>query len=246
MKMNIEANNKYAEQNLLKSNIIKNINKILNTSKWSIRKLSDFSGLPYESVKKLLSGKIKNPTIYTLYKISQALGCGMDYLIGYDIGCSIPAGELPPRAFTLLQEIVRFEHSIQQNNQTNGVMEIPVFVPTGLVKDGMIYDSVYTETINAYAYSDICNNIIMCGIKILGNNLTPTYLDGDTLLIARDRFPVPGEVGIFLKGKAVYIRRYEMGQPMRLVAITNCGDTLLINNIDDIHFFGRVITVIRT
>ena len=55
-------------------------------------------------------------------------------------------------------------------------MEIPVFVPTGLVKDGMIYDSVYTETINAYAYSDICNNIIMCGIKILGNNLTPTYL----------------------------------------------------------------------
>lgn len=44
--MNIEANNKYAEQNLLKSNIIKNINKILNTSKWSIRKLSDFSGLP--------------------------------------------------------------------------------------------------------------------------------------------------------------------------------------------------------
>ena len=42
--MNIEANNKYAEQNLLKSNIIKNINKILNTSKWSIRKLSDFSG----------------------------------------------------------------------------------------------------------------------------------------------------------------------------------------------------------
>ena len=125
-------------------------------------------------------------------------------------------------------------------------MEIPVFVPTGLVKDGMIYDSVYTETINAYAYSDICNNIIMCGIKILGNNLTPTYLDGDTLLIARDRFPVPGEVGRFLKGKAVYIRRYEMGQPMRLVPITNCGDTLLINNIDDIHFFGRVITVIRT
>lgn len=44
--MNIEANNKYAEQNLLKSNIIKNINKILNTSKWSIRKLSDFSGAP--------------------------------------------------------------------------------------------------------------------------------------------------------------------------------------------------------
>ena len=91
--MNIEANTKYAEQNLLKSNIIKNINKILNTNNWSIRKLSDFSGLPYESVKKLLSGKIKNPTIYTLYKISQALGCGMDYLIGYDIGCSIPAGE---------------------------------------------------------------------------------------------------------------------------------------------------------
>ncbi|WP_417093692.1 hypothetical protein [Eubacterium sp.] len=46
MKMNIEANTKYAEQNLLKSNIIKNINKILNTNNWSIRKLSDFSGLP--------------------------------------------------------------------------------------------------------------------------------------------------------------------------------------------------------
>ena len=86
----------------------------------------------------------------------------------------------------------------------------------------------------------------MCGIKISGNYLSPTYLDGDILLIARDRFPIPGEVGIFLKGKAVYIRKYENGQPMRLVPVTNCGDTLLINNIDDIHFFGRVITVIRT
>ena len=110
----------------------------------------------------------------------------------------------------------------------------------------MIYDSIYTETINAYAYSDICDNIIMCGIKISGNYLSPTYLDGDILLIARDRFPIPGEVGIFLKGKAVYIRRYENGQPMRLVPVTNSGDTLFINNIDVIHFFGRVITVIRT
>ena len=123
----------------------------------------------YEETSFRQNKKIQLFILYT--KISQALGCGMDYLIGYDIGCSIPAGELPPRAFTLLQEIVRFEHSIQQNNQTNGVMEIPVFVPTGLVKDGMIYDSVYTETINAYAYSDICNNIIMCGIKILATIL---------------------------------------------------------------------------
>ena len=79
--MNIEANNKYAEQNLLKSNIIKNINKILNTSKWSIRKLSDFSGLPYESVKKLLSGKIKKSNY--LYFIQNQSGSGMWHGLSY-------------------------------------------------------------------------------------------------------------------------------------------------------------------
>lgn len=47
---------------------------------WSMRKLSDYSGVPYETLKKLLNSKIQNPSFASILKLAVALDCSLDYL----------------------------------------------------------------------------------------------------------------------------------------------------------------------
>ena len=91
----------------------------------------------------------------------------------------------------------------------------------------------------------IFGDIVLCGIKIVGRNLSPTYFDNDILLIGKDRFPESGETGIFLIGNKVYIRKYIPGIRLELAPINGDKNSLFIDNIDDVHYFGRVLTVVR-
>lgn len=58
-----------------------NIYRKLYFYNWSLRQLSEEAGLPYETIKKLTGGKINNPSIYNLIKISEAFQCSVDELI---------------------------------------------------------------------------------------------------------------------------------------------------------------------
>lgn len=66
----------------LTDTIITNICAELSRRNWSLKMLSDKSDLPYESVKKLLSHKIKKPSFASIWQIANALGCSVDRLAG--------------------------------------------------------------------------------------------------------------------------------------------------------------------
>ena len=102
-------NQKSQDLDFLKNTMVQNINRLLYKKNWSIRQLSDQAGLPYESIKKLVGGKIKNPTIYTISKVCDALDCSIDYLLGRSVINTIDQKSLPPRVFNLLAEIAYFE-----------------------------------------------------------------------------------------------------------------------------------------
>lgn len=245
MRKNNEENSKTQELETLHNIILDNLNEMLTINQWSIKKLADTADLPYESVKKLLAGKIKNPTVYTLYKICTALGCGIDQLMETGIEFGIGTSCLPERSQILLQEIATFESKLHFYNKSANTDNITVLVPTGRIEDGMIFDSISTESVDISAYDDKYKNIIMCGIKILGRKLHPTYLNNDILLVAKDRYPLNGEVGIFLIGHKVYIRKYSIGFSISLEPVNRIGEPIIITNLDDVHFFGRVVTVLR-
>lgn len=228
-----------------KSKWIGTINSLMDRNGWSIKDLSEKSGIPYDSIKKLMSGKINNPTCYTLFKISQSLGCSLDYLIDRDSIYGIEVPKLPNRAFSLIKKIANFEIYLQEQSRITGTDLAPVLIPCGEMYDGMIYNSISIESIDISAYEHLLRNIIMCGIRIVGDKLSPTYIDGDILLIAKDRFPVNNEVGIFLIEHNMYIRKYIMGDSITLESFDSKTEPIIINDIGDIHFFGRVVTVIR-
>ena len=70
-----QNSNKITNKNIM----VENINRLLYQKNWSIRQLADEAELPYESVKKLVGGKVNNPTIYTISKVCDALNCSIDY-----------------------------------------------------------------------------------------------------------------------------------------------------------------------
>lgn len=243
--MKINQSNKKEELLIYKEKLLRNLNKLIYHNNWNIRQFSEKSHLPYESVKKLMSGKINNPSLYTLIKISQTFGCGIDYLIGADSAYGFTSSNLPQRAFILLREIANFEIYLHEHNKNNRSNKIPTLIPTGILHDGMLFDSIFLESTDISAYTKIFNNIIMCGLKIIGKELHPTYLDGDILLIGRDRFPENGEIGIFLLGNRAYIRKYVIKNHILLESLNDKSSSIEVNNIDEIHFFGRVLTIIR-
>ena len=54
----------------------------LSLHNWSLKMLSDNSGVPYETIKKVANGKIQNPSLKNAMKIAEAFGCSIDYLTG--------------------------------------------------------------------------------------------------------------------------------------------------------------------
>jgi transcriptional regulator with XRE-family HTH domain len=243
--MSYSLQQKKEEILIYKEKLLNNINKLVYKNGWTIHQFSEKSNIPYETVKKLLSGKINNPGIYTLIKISQSFGCGIDYLIGMDSAYGFVSSNLPQRTFTLLQEIANFEIYLHEQNKKNHKNEITTLVPTGILHDGMLFDSAFIESTDISAYNGLFDNIIMCGLKITGKKFHPTYLDGDVLLIARDRFPQCGEIGVFLLGNKAYIRKYTVTDHILLESLNGFERPIKINNIDELHFFGRVLTIVR-
>lgn len=63
------------------STIAKNIKKIRNRQSISQDRLSKLADVAYNTIIKIESGSIQNPTINTLAKIAKALGVGVDDLI---------------------------------------------------------------------------------------------------------------------------------------------------------------------
>lgn len=62
--------------------LMSRISSQLSAHNWSLKILSDNSGVPYETIKKIASGKISNPSLKSILKISLAFGCTIDYLAG--------------------------------------------------------------------------------------------------------------------------------------------------------------------
>ena len=62
--------------------ISERISTQLSRHNWSLKTLSDQSSVPYETLKKVANGKIRNPSLKNILRIAEAFGCSIDYLAG--------------------------------------------------------------------------------------------------------------------------------------------------------------------
>lgn len=230
---------------MIKYHLQDSLNFHLSQKGWTLKTLSDKSGVPYETLKKLANAKIDNPSLQSVIKVAQAFDCSIDSLFIRESTLFGKLRLLPRRSLEFLEAITDFELALTVRTKQSDQFLIPVVIPTGFMKDGMIYDSLYVEYIDATRYFQQFGAHLVCALKITDTAFHPTYMKGDILLIARDQQPRYGTVGIFLHQNQLYIRKFIPGSPPRLEAVNNSSPPIIMDNPDTWTLFGSVLTVVR-
>lgn len=230
---------------LLKNRLQDSLNRNLSEKGWTLKTLSDKSGVPYETLKKLANAKIDNPSLQSVARVAQAFDCSLDSLFTEEPDLTHKLHSLPSRSLEFVEAITDFELALMNREKNSGQCLLPVVVPTGVMEDGMIFDSLYTEYLDATPYFSQFGPRLMCALKITDDSFHPTYLKGDLLLIARNRQPRYGTTSVFLHDNQLYIRKFIPGTPPRLDPLNNHGASIYMVDSNSWTLFGCVLTVVR-
>ncbi len=215
------------------------------------------------SYKNMISGVSVNIPIYVAHLVYELTGklfielCGD---ISPELKVMMDFRNLPKHKQEAIQTMVDIECQLAEYGQYHNTAEyeqvteddiINVYILTGNMEDGMIFDSLNIEPLNIHHYRKIFGDLIDCGIKITSNHLHPAYHTNDILLISR-RPPRDGDTGIFINKETcrTYIRKFRQTSPCRLEPIVGYGKTITIDSYDPEDMgkwikLGYVITKIR-
>lgn len=235
-------------------NFIENVEKSRISMGLTQQQMAKELGMSISGYKKMVLGQTSKIDLYIAERMYNLTG-KMFYELCGDTNPALE-GIQKYRSLTLRQQnfvrgVVDFEYAFLEESDCPEEF-ISVYVPTGNVEDGMIWDSANIEKVNAAPYIKKYGEALNCGIRITSNHLHPVYHQGDILLICR-KAPRDGDTGIFINKESgrVYIRRFRQTSPCRLEPINNFGVTFEVDGNDEASMnkwmkFGRVLTKMRT
>lgn len=203
--------------------------------------------------KRLITYNVDKVDLYTTYKLYQLTGkVAYEYLGINDHYLDVKRKimDLSPSQLNYIEGIIDFEVDFARSDH-NTEDYVTVYVPTGNMEDGMVYDTSSVTKVNIAPYRAKYGSQISCGIKVTSNHLHPAYNEGDILLISRQAIR-DGDTGIFFNrtNGCVYVRKFRQTSPCRLEPISSYGETFYVdsNNKADMDKwikFGFVIAKMR-
>lgn len=222
------------------------LRQLTNEKGWSLQQLAEISDLPLETVRNIYYGKTPDPKISTVMKLAQSFQLTVNCLMGQ---CSHTPQERAilinyrscgKHGKSIIELICKYEASaMRKEREKDGLHKIPCIIPEGTVSHGIIYDMCETVEID----TDVKEAYI--AIRMISNDLAPTYCKGDILLF-ENRFPKHGERAAFYKGDRIYIRRYlEEDNQYCLKCLHNCDVDIILKRMDEVDYIGTCIDVVR-
>lgn len=202
--------------------------------------------------KKMISGVTTKIDLYTVQLMRNLTGKWIFELIDdyrEDTEIILKLKEMSESQRNFIKNMIEFESSFTSTHEDSNDY-ITVFIPTGNMEDGMIYDSTNFTKINAASYRKKFGEDLFCGIKITSDHFRPVYNLGDILLVCR-RAAREGDTGIFLNKETgkVYIRKLRPSSSRILEPVNECGENLHIDNgkenAEKWISFGYVLTKMR-
>ena len=204
--------------------------------------------------RKIINLETQNISIYTMYLMYKMTGKFLYELVNKEVEASeiIRSGRnLSERQKQFVKSIIEFEEQFALEYPEKSNDYVTLIIPTGDVKDGMLWDSVAFKKISIDAHNKALNGRVNCAIQITSNHLHPAYVMNDILLI--EKKPIrDGDIGIFInkEDRRAYIRKFRQTEPCRLEPINEYGETFLVDSYDEEDMkkwikFGRVICKVR-
>lgn len=206
--------------------------------------------------KKMISGETSRIDLYTAYRLSLVTGkCISEYCLDESSELSDMCQKfrrLTDQQLRFVSGIVDFEISFLEDSHTEPFSDfVDLMIPTGNLRDGMIWDSIHVDRINASFYRKRFGDNLHCALQITSNNLHPVYNTGDILLISKTA-PRDGDTVLLVNKETnrAYIRKLVEGNPWILVPINDYGISFEIDLHDKEELskwiiYGHVLTKMR-
>lgn len=222
------------------------LREVLGDMEMSFSQLAEKADIPLETVRNLYYGKVKDPKVSTLLKISSTLNVSVNYLLG---GKTMSEEEIElitnfrkcgSHGKSLLLLLGKYEAEMTQHEKKNpDKRRIPCIIPVGEVKDGLPFHG--SETIDLH----VVDPKAYLAIEVNSNHFSPIYCKGDKVLL-QDRFPRNGEKAIFTKDCMIYCRTFiEESDGYILKSLNRFGTDFHLKRMDEVECWGTCIGIVR-
>lgn len=225
------------------------LRKKLRERKLTLNALSIQADLSEDTLRSIIYGKSQDIKLSTLIKIADVFECSIDDLIGRPVYSKEEEfviskfRRLSERSKRSVQFVLDFEEKTTLLRSTKGRHVIKVYLPTGNMRDGMIYDSSTSEELDITEYPNILKENADFAVKVLSSNLEPIYYPNDIILFSRHRPPEFGDIILYVDdSQKVYIRKYMKNG---LEPINDFGETIPLHKYNKLRTMGVVLRVVK-
>lgn len=223
------------------------IKRLLDSHDMTMQELADKSGVPLETIRNIVYGKVTDPKCSTLLAIGKVFGVSVNYLLGEPF---IAPDESELMTYyrrcgkhgkSVISLIAKYEStSARSERDSKGKHSVPCVIPKGNIRKGIVYDTnetVEIETMVDEAYM---------AITITNNDLAHYgFCKNDSILFEK-RFPDNGEIVSYIVADRVYIRKFvEENGKYIMKCLHNHGDDMVFKRMDEIILVGTCCGVIR-
>ena len=229
------------------------ISEIRKSKKMKIETLSQKSGVPISTLKKILSGATKDPQIDTIKAIARALECTLEDFDDNSNLKNYSAVEkkliadyrkLDDYSKEVVQVVIRkeLERNIPNEPNYDNIIpikkyQVPYYDMPVSAGTGNPLDEEYPEKVDLAEQPPKGTDFI---VRVSGDSMEPTYHDGDKLFVKEQPSIEIGEIGIFVVDGNAYVK--ELGVD-RLISHNEKYSDRIINEYIRNECCGKVLGI---
>lgn len=229
------------------------ISEIRKSKKMKIETLSQKSGVPISTLKKILSGATKDPQIDTIKAIARALECTFEDFDDNSNLKNYSAVEkkliadyrkLDDHSKEVVQVVIRkeLERNIPSEPNYDNIIpikkyQVPYYDMPVSAGTGNPLDEEYPEKVDLVEQPPKGTDFI---VRVSGDSMEPTYHDGDKLFVKEQPSIEIGEIGIFVVDGNAYVK--ELGVD-RLISHNEKYSDIIINEYIRNECCGKVLGI---
>lgn len=231
------------------------ISEIRKSKKMKIETLSQKSGVPISTLKKILSGVTKDPQIDTIKAIARALECTLE---DFDDNSNLKnysavekklvsdyrrLDDHGKKAVNVIMnvELERIDKIATGSNYDNIIpikkYQVPYYDMPVSAGTGNPLDEEYPEKVDLVEQPPKGTDFI---VRVSGDSMEPTYHDGDKLFVKEQPSIEIGEIGIFVVDGNAYVK--ELGVD-RLISHNEKYSDIIINEYIRNECCGKVLGI---
>lgn len=229
------------------------ISEIRKSKKMKIETLSQKSGVPISTLKKILSGATKDPQIDTIKAIARALECTLEDFDDNSNLKNYSAVEkkliadyrkLDDYSKEVVQVVIRkeLERNIPNEPNYDNIIpikkyQVPYYDMPVSAGTGNPLDEEYPEKVDLAEQPPKGTDFI---VRVSGDSMEPTYHDGDKLFVKEQPSIEVGDIGIFVVNGNAYVK--ELGID-KLISHNEKYPDIIINEYITSKCCGKVLGI---